>query len=32
MEHLDAEKVTIRRGDEHVVRRSALAGETAPPA
>ncbi len=25
LEHLDAEKVTIRRGDEHVVRRSALA-------
>jgi selenocysteine-specific elongation factor len=24
LEHLDAEKVTIRRGDEHVVRRSAL--------
>ena len=26
LEHLDAEKVTIRRGDEHVVRRSALTG------
>ena len=25
LEHLDAEKITIRRGDEHVVRRSALA-------
>jgi selenocysteine-specific elongation factor len=25
LEHLDAEKVTIRRGDQHVVRRSALA-------
>jgi selenocysteine-specific elongation factor len=25
LEHLDATKVTIRRGDEHVVRRSALA-------
>jgi selenocysteine-specific elongation factor len=24
LEHLDASKVTIRRGDEHVVRRSAL--------
>ena len=24
LEHLDATKVTIRRGDEHVVRRSAL--------
>ncbi len=32
LEHLDAEKVTIRRGDEHVVRRSALAGQSAPPA
>jgi selenocysteine-specific elongation factor len=26
LEHMDAEKVTIRRGDEHVVRRSALNG------
>ena len=26
LEHLDAEKVTIRRGDQHVVRRSALTG------
>jgi len=26
LEHLDASKVTIRRGDEHVVRRSALDG------
>ena len=26
LEHLDATKVTIRRGDEHVVRRSALEG------
>ena len=26
LEHLDASKVTIRRGDEHVVRRSALEG------
>jgi selenocysteine-specific elongation factor len=26
LEHLDAEKVTIRRGDQHMVRRSALAG------
>jgi selenocysteine-specific elongation factor len=26
LQHLDAEKVTIRRGDEHVVRRSAQAG------
>jgi selenocysteine-specific elongation factor len=25
LEHLDATKVTIRRGDEHVVRRSAQA-------
>jgi selenocysteine-specific elongation factor len=25
LEHLDAEKLTIRRGDEHVLRRSALA-------
>jgi selenocysteine-specific elongation factor len=32
LEHLDAEKVTIRRGDEHVVRRSALEGQSAPPA
>jgi selenocysteine-specific elongation factor len=32
LEHLDAEKVTIRRGDEHVVRRSALASHSAPPA
>jgi selenocysteine-specific elongation factor len=31
LEHLDAEKVTIRRGDEHVVRRSALADQVAPP-
>lgn len=31
LEHLDATKVTIRRGDEHVVRRSALADQTAPP-
>jgi selenocysteine-specific elongation factor len=26
LEHLDATKVTIRRGDEHVVRRSAIVG------
>ncbi len=26
LEHLDAEKVTIRRGDQHVVRRSTLNG------
>ena len=26
LEHLDAEKVTIRRGDQHMVRRSALTG------
>ncbi len=32
LEHLDAEKVTIRRGDEHVVRRSVLADQSAPPA
>jgi selenocysteine-specific elongation factor len=32
LEHLDAEKVTIRRDDEHVVRRSALADQSAPPA
>jgi selenocysteine-specific elongation factor len=31
LERLDAEKVTIRRGDEHVVRRSALADQSAPP-
>jgi selenocysteine-specific elongation factor len=32
LEHLDAEKVTIRRGDEHVVRPSALVDHQAPPA
>jgi selenocysteine-specific elongation factor len=31
LEHLDAEKVTIRRGDEHVVRRNALADQSARP-
>jgi selenocysteine-specific elongation factor len=31
LEHLDAEKVTIRRGDEHVVRRSALADQGLAP-
>jgi selenocysteine-specific elongation factor len=32
LEHLDSEKVTIRRGDEHVVRRSAPVDQSAPPA
>jgi selenocysteine-specific elongation factor len=31
LEHLDAEKVTIRHGDEHVVRRSTLADQSARP-
>jgi selenocysteine-specific elongation factor len=31
LEHLDAEKVTIRRGDEHVVRRSALTDQGVAP-
>jgi hypothetical protein len=26
LEHMDAEKVTIRRGDEHVLRRRRAAG------
>ena len=32
LEHLDAEKVTIRRGDAHHVRRAAAAAQSGPPA
>jgi selenocysteine-specific elongation factor len=32
LEHLDAERVTLRRGDEHVLRRGTLADQSAPPA
>jgi selenocysteine-specific elongation factor len=32
LEHLDSEKVTIRRGDEHVLRRALREDQSAPPA